>query len=215
MYIIFDLDGTISDSSPGIFQTFRLLFERYDLPLPSQETLKTYIGPPIEETLEKHFPHEEVKKAADLYRKLYKDAGGIYKNNMYKGMDKLLRRLKEEGNKIYLATTKEVNLAKDVLNNFGILGYFDGVYGVDPPRNIYTKLDVLNQLFSTHDIDKERCVLVGDTIYDVNGARHAGIKIGIVLYSFSKKKDFEGMEIDFFVQSVEEIYPSIKKVLRK
>ena len=70
MYIIFDLDGTISDSSPGIFQTFRLLFERYDLPLPSQETLKTYIGPPIEETLEKHFPHEEVKSRRPISQAL-------------------------------------------------------------------------------------------------------------------------------------------------
>ncbi|MFW5780768.1 MAG: HAD-IA family hydrolase [Bacillota bacterium] len=209
MHIIFDLDGTISDSSRGVIQSLKALFEEYNLPRLSDEELKKYIGPPIEQTLGKYLPSEEISEAVELYRKFYKEEGGIDKNTMYKGMDKLLKRLKQKNNNIYLATTKEVGMAKEILKTFGIDSFFNGIYGADPSREIYTKTDVLKELFSHHKIDKENCLLIGDTVYDVNGARDVGIKVGIVLYGYGKKKDFEGKDIEFFVDTVEDLYQAV------
>lgn len=211
MHIIFDLDGTISDSSHGVIHTLRKLFSRYNLPCLSDDEMKKYIGPPIEQTLGRYLSQDDIPEAVELYRKLYKEEGGIYENSMYEGIDNLLEHLKQEKHNIYLATTKEVNLAREILQIFRIDNFFSGIYGADPSKRIYTKTDVLNELFSCHEIDKNTCLLVGDTLYDVKGAQETGIKVGVVLYGYGKEQDFEGESVEFFVKSIKELYTKIEK----
>lgn len=205
MNIIFDLDGTISDSSQGVFANFREIFSLYNLPDLPDKKLREYIGPPTEETLAKHIPEEQLDKAVETYRKIYKEKY-ILKNKMYPGMDKLMAYLKSKSHNLYVATTKEVGSAKQILMNFSLMQYLDGgVYGADSSKGIYTKTDVLNQLFNQTKANKSDSILIGDTLYDVEGAEDVGIKVGVVLYGFSPKEKFSGKKVEFFVDTVEEL----------
>lgn len=204
MNIIFDLDGTISDSSEGVFANFREVFSRYGVPDMPDEELKKYIGPPTEESLARHIPNEKLDEAVETYRKIYKEKN-INKNKMYPNMDKLLVYLKSKGHKLYVATTKEIKAAKEILTNFGIMKYYDAVYGADPTNNVFTKTDVLNRLFEQTNAQKDDSIMIGDTLYDVEGAENVGIKVAVVLYGFSPKENFEGRQVEFFAQTVEDL----------
>src|SRR5690554_5187110 len=114
MNIIFDLDGTISDSSEGVFANLREFFSLYGLPDLPDEELKKYIGPPTEETLSKYVSDDKLDEAVNTYRKIYKEKN-ILKNKMYSGMDKLLKHLKAKGHNLYVATTKDVKASKEIL----------------------------------------------------------------------------------------------------
>ncbi len=205
MNIIFDLDGTISNSSEGVIATFRATFKHYGLPELADSTIKQYIGPPTEETFAKYLPQQKITEAVNFYRKVYKE-GGILKNKMYPGMDKLLIHLRNLGHKTYVATTKEVNASKTILKNFGIFDLFDGVYGVNIAEDIFTKTDVLNHLFEETAANKDDSILIGDTIYDADGARDVGIKVAIVLYGFGTKQSLEGRTVEYFVDTIEELF---------
>lgn len=206
MNIIFDLDGTISDSSEGVFDTFRKVFDIYDLPQLPDQKLRSYIGPPTEETLAKYIDKEDVTKAVKKYRKIYKDQGGIAKNIMYPEIDMLVLFLKSKGHSLYVATTKEKVSAVKILQNFGIYDYFNGVFGADSKKGIFTKTDVLNNLFETTKVDKDQSLLIGDTVYDVKGAEDVGIKVGVVLYGFGRKESFRDKKVEFIVESVDELF---------
>jgi phosphoglycolate phosphatase len=205
MNIIFDLDGTISNSSEGIIATIRATFKHYGLPELSDDTIKKYIGPPAEETFARYLPKEKIPQAVEFYRKVYKESG-IMKNEMYAGIDKLLVHLRSNGHKTYVATTKEVNASKQILKDFGIFDLFDGVYGVNIAEGLFTKTDVLKRLFAETAADKNDSILIGDTIYDADGAHDVGIKVAIVLYGFGTKQSVEGKKIEFFVNAVEELF---------
>lgn len=206
MNIIFDLDGTITDSSEGVFYTFRKVFDLYGLPQLSDDKLRSYIGPPTEETFGRYLPEEEVTRAVKRYRKIYKEQGGIKKNEMYPEMDMLLLYLRSKNHKLYVATTKEVESAIKILQIFDIYECFHGVYGADSKKGILTKTDVLESLFASTKAEKEQSILIGDTIYDVLGAEDVNIKVAVVLYGFGRKESFEGKNIEFFVDSVEELF---------
>lgn len=209
MNIIFDLDGTISNSSEGVIATFRATFKQYGLPELPEDTIKQYIGPPTEETFEKYLPQHKITEAVNFYRKVYKE-GGILKNKMYPGIDRLLVHLRGQGHKTYVATTKEVNASKTILKNFGIFDLFDGVYGVNTAEGLFTKTDVLKRLFEETAADKSQSILIGDTIYDADGAKDVGIKVGIVLYGFGTRQSLEGRKVEFFVDTVEELFDKFK-----
>ncbi|MDD4316248.1 MAG: HAD hydrolase-like protein [Clostridia bacterium] len=206
MNIIFDLDGTISNSSEGVIATFRATFKHYNAPELADETIKQYIGPPMEETFAKYLPADQINEAVSHYRKLYKEQGGILKNSMYAGIDRLLAHLKRLGHKTYVATTKDINASKTILKNFGIIDLFDGVYGVNTAEGLYTKTDVLNRLFEETGAVKDDSILIGDTIYDANGAEDVGIIVAIVLYGFGTRQSLAGKKVEFFVDTVEELF---------
>ena len=190
MNIIFDLDGTISDSSEGIFANFREFFRIYNLPDLPDETLKKFIGPPTEETLSKFLEPEKVPEAVRLYRKIYKEKN-ILKNRMFDGIDSLMKYLKDKGHTLYVATTKEQKSSEIIIENFGLTKYLSGIYGADIDKNIHTKTDVLNKLFNDTGANKDDSILIGDTLYDVDGAEETGIKVGVALWGFCPKEKIQ------------------------
>jgi len=96
-----------------------------------------------------------------------------------------------------------------VLKGFGIMKFFDGVYGADHTRGIDTKTQVLSILFKDTEIQKPSAILIGDTVYDAEGAKNSGIDAGIVLYGFGRKEDFAGFDIKFFCETPADV---VKKI---
>ena len=171
--ILFDLDGTLTDSGEGIMHCAELTLEYYNLPIPPRSEMRSMVGPPLRDSfLRFGIPAAELDNAVAYYRKHYL-AVGQYENAPYPGIPELLKRLCDEGHRLYIATSKPETMAADILQYFGLLQYFTIVCGAVPGGRS-TKEQVIEHLLSQLE-NRDNLVMVGDTIYDVNGANFHSI----------------------------------------
>ncbi len=207
--LLFDLDGTIIDSKECIFWVYGRLFEELHLPLPEEKELIRFIGPPVEEMLSKYIDGD-VKKYCDRFREIYKEVDVFATNHPYENIRETLGKLQKEY-KMYVATTKNEPLAKKIIAGFDLDKYFLNIFGSLSNIGRVSKGDVINAVIETNGLKKEECLLIGDTIFDVEGAEEAGIKVGIVKYGFGIEKDFIGKNIEFFAETPQNITDKIKE----
>ena len=166
--ILFDLDGTLTDSGEGIMHCAELTLAHYGLPIPPRADMRSMVGPPLRDSfLRFGIPFEELDNAVAFYRKHYL-AVGQYENEPYPGIRQLLEKLTAEGNRLYLATSKPETMASDILQYFDLKKYFTIICGAVPGGRS-TKEEVIAHLLTQLDT-KDDLVMVGDTIYDVKGA---------------------------------------------
>lgn len=180
-YVIFDLDGTLSDSKEGITKSVQYALEKVGIIEDNLEDLEHFVGPPMVEQYMKVYEMSKDKafETLDYYRERYTPIG-IYETKAYKGVSEILETLKSKGVKIGMATSKPEGMAIEVAKYLKIVDYFDIICGSDLKGPRQSKADVLNKLFENSDFVKEESVLVGDTHYDIEGANEVGIdSIGI------------------------------------
>ena len=172
--ILFDLDGTLTDSGEGIMNCATLALEHYGLPVPDRETMKEIVGPPLRDSFIKYgIPVEEVENAIAIFRGRYTTIGK-YENRPYKGIVEMLAALKAQGHKLYIATSKPEPQAKDILAHFDLIKFFDLVAGASADESRATKEEVIEYLKSMAG-EVAQPVMIGDTVYDVKGAAVHGI----------------------------------------
>ncbi len=172
--ILFDLDGTLTDSGEGIMHCFELSLAKYHLPVPSRDTLRICVGPPLRDSFRRFGVAENIMEEAVLtYRDNY-NAVGQFENFPYPGIEQLLQKLRNAGHKLYVATSKPECMSVEILTRYDLAQYFDIICGatVDGTRN--TKEAVIAYLLAQLP-NKENLIMVGDTIYDVVGANAHGI----------------------------------------
>ena len=193
--IIFDLDGTLLDTSEGIFNSVRYTEKRLNLPKLPTDKLREFVGPPPKEMYKRFYniSEEDACEAVRLHRE-YGRTQAIYEAVPYPGAESVLKTLKKAGYKLFVATLKSQSLARDILKNFRILEYFDKVVGMDPEET-RTKKDTLTLILNDFGNPAEKAVLVGDTIYDAVGAKDAGIDFIAVLYGFGFKDETDVEQI--------------------
>ena len=184
--VLFDLDGTISNTSFGIIKCLKKTFVEFGVN-PNDYDLYKFIGPPLIWTFN-HVLGNDAKQfeALEYFRKLYADH--MYENELYDGVGDLLAALKSGGFELGVATSKYQPMAVKVLKELGVLAIFDFVYGALPDRG--EKDEILTAIFDDGLAEKENSVLVGDTFYDMRGAKKVGIDCIGVTYGFGKKEDF-------------------------
>jgi len=172
--IIFDLDGTLTDSAEGITNSVKLVMSHFNIPIPGMDVLRTFVGPPLHDMFVKHgVPEDRVEEAIAVFRSRYTTIGK-YENTPYPGVFKLLQRLKKRGHTLYVATSKPEPQAKDILEHFELAPYFDCICGASLDRSRITKEEVLRYLLDMSP-DPGEAVMVGDTVYDVVGASALGL----------------------------------------
>lgn len=189
--IIFDLDGTLSDSGEGITKSVQYALKKLNILEDDLENLKHFVGPPLKAEFMKnyHLTEEQGADAVRFYRERYIPTG-IYETSLYEGVIELLDILKADGKIIAMATSKPQPLAEEVLRFLGIDDYFDFVMGADLIGGKQTKEDVLKALLEVLPIKvKSQMVMVGDTSFDVLGATAVGIDCIGVSYGYGDKKD--------------------------
>ena len=172
--ILFDLDGTIVDSAPGITAALAYTFERLGLPVPTPTELLAYVGPPLLDSFCKlaGFSPDDSATALEVYREKYL-AGGVYDASVYPGVGDVLRAIHESGIPLSLATSKPESSAKLILEHTGLIGYFDVITGASEDEVRSTKADVVAEALvrlNAIGADLSRPVMVGDRSYDVLGA---------------------------------------------
>lgn len=172
--ILFDLDGTLTDSAPGIINCVIPALEHYGIPIPERSALRVFVGPPLHDMFVKFgVPAECADEAVEIFRSRYLTVGK-FENAPYPGIPELLQALKARGHTLLIATSKPESLALEVTKKFELDGYFDRICGASMDRSRVNKDDVIAYLLEQNGT-ADNMVMVGDTAYDVIGAAAHGI----------------------------------------
>lgn len=188
--ILFDLDGTLTDSGEGIINCAAMTLERFGLPVPSREAMRVFVGPPLWETFVKFgIPKERTDEAVEIFRSRYVPIGK-FENTPYPGIRELLERLRAEGHKLYVATSKPEVTAIEVLEHFDLAGYFTKICGALMDKSRASKSDVIAYLLKENGCS-QNIVMVGDTEFDVLGAAAHGIPTIGVAWGYGEVSEME------------------------
>jgi phosphoglycolate phosphatase len=182
--VLFDLDGTLLDTSAGILSSVRYTLERLDIQQLPKKTLLKFVGPPIQCSLMQYvgLNEQQAQEGANIFRSYYKDYA-LYEASLYPGIHQLLTKLKDNGVKIGVATYKREDYAIDLLKHFGIADFCDVMHGADN-ENKLTKADIVSNCISELNESKSNVVLIGDTAHDAMGAYDAGVGFIAVTWGF-------------------------------
>ena len=191
--IFFDLDGTLVDSSIGIHNGFTYTFDQLGVPSPDAKTIRGFMGPPLETSFASCLPAYQVETAIQLYRSYYKEKG-VYEAQLFPQIKELLTELAKQY-PLYITTTKNTPTAVDMTSYFGIDRFFDGIYGSSPQA--LHKADVIRQALTTHNLDPETVVIIGDTKFDMIGAQETGIKKLAVTWGFGEEEELMSYQPDW------------------
>ncbi len=184
--ILFDLDGTLIDSSEGITRSAQYALAHYGIDEPDLKKIYFFIGPPLMNTFMNHygFSKEKAVEAVAVYRERYQDTG-IFECSLYPGVKECIEELKKRGYMIGMASSKPEESCKRILEHFGILELFDDVVGATFDGKIDTKEEVLNEVMRRwSDIPREEMCLIGDTMFDIEGANKVGVPSIAVSFGF-------------------------------
>ena len=204
-YILFDLDGTLTDSGPGIMNGFEYSLGKMGIEYPDRDFLKQFVGPPLSESFEKKlgFSPEDAARGIAYYKEYYADKG-VYENDVYPGIKDLLEKLKSSGKKMIVATTKAELMANVVLDHFGLREYFDLLVATDFVER-KDKIDVLKYAIETAGVDVKKAVMVGDRHYDITGAAHFGLESVGVLFGYGSRQELEEAGATCIAETVEDL----------
>ena len=206
-YILFDLDGTLTNPEIGIITCVMYALEKFGIYVKDRKELHPFIGPPLSYSFQTFYglTEEESKQAILTYRERF-STKGLYENEVYPGVRELLEALKKRGKKIILATSKPEPFAIEILKYFGLFQYFDFIAGATLDGQREEKTEVITYALSQIAIeDKKQVIMVGDRNYDILGAKENGIDSLGVLYGFGSREELEEAGAKILVERVEEI----------
>ena len=209
--ILFDLDGTLTDSGEGIINCVIYALERFGLPIPPRDSLRYFVGPPLHESFVKQgVPADRAEEAVAVYRERYIPIGK-YENTPYPGIRELLEQLKAEGHTLYVATSKPEGMSVDILEHFDLAKYFDRICGASMDTSRSTKEKVIEYLIGQSG-RSDNMVMVGDTKFDVLGAKEHGIPCIGVSWGYGEVADMEAAGAAAIVHSMEELYNILRNM---
>lgn len=206
-YILFDLDGTLTDPGVGIINSVRYALQQYGLD-GDPEFLRRFIGPPLVDSFMEYYGFDEAKaKEAVAYYREYFGPRGIFENQLYPGIPELLQTLVERGKKLALATSKPTVYARQILTHFQLDRYFAeemivGSY-LDGRRTL--KSEVIATVLALLPPEKDKAVMVGDRKFDIDGARANGIAAIAVTYGYGERAELEAAGPTHFAATVPEL----------
>ena len=186
--VLFDLDGTLTDSGEGIINCAVFAMERLGIPVPPREELGVFVGPPLWDTFRQFgVPSDRVDEAVEIFRSRYVPIGK-FENTPYSGIRETLEALRAQGRKLYVATSKPEVTAREILEHFDLSRYFAEICGATVDKTRTSKEDVIAYLLSL-DACRENSVMVGDTAFDVIGAAAHGIPTIGAAWGYGKQED--------------------------
>jgi len=207
--ILFDLDGTITDSGEGIMNCAAFTLEHFGLPVPERAVMRQFVGPPLRDTFIKFgVPADKAEEAVTVYRSRYLPIGK-YENVPYPGIYELLDRLQKEGHKLYIATSKPESTSVDILNRFELSKYFDRICGATMDGSRDEKAQVIAYLLET--TGAKNAIMVGDTAFDVIGAAKHGIPTIGVSWGYGEVCDMENAGAKAIAHTMDELYELLIK----
>lgn len=206
--ILFDLDGTLTDSGEGITRSVQYALEKIGKPEQDRQKLNIFVGPPLLEQFQEYagIDEEAAKKAVEYYRERYAPVG-IYENELYPGVLEMLAGLKARGYRLGVASSKPENFVNKVLEYFHMEAYFEEIVGSKPEGGRTDKTAVIEEALLRMGMEqhKEQVIMVGDKEHDVIGARQAGLDCIAVSYGYGTMEELENARPFKIVNSPEEL----------
>ncbi len=202
--ILFDLDGTITDSKKGIFASICYALDYFKIEDKAEEKLQKFLGPPLVNAFMEHYGmcEEEANIALIKYREFYSETG-VFMLSMYEGFDTLIKTLKEKGYTTALATSKPIFYAEKIVERIGIKPYFDYLCGATMDETMNEKEDIIRYTIEQNGYDKSRVLMVGDRKNDIEGAIKNGVEALGVLYGYGSYEELKNAGCKYFAETVE------------
>lgn len=213
-YVLFDLDGTLTDPMVGITTCVQYALAAAGIDEPDLEKLTPFIGPPLKDSFRDFygFSEEEAERAVEKYRERFKDTG-IFENKLYEGIPQMLAALKKEGMLLSVASSKPEVFVKRILTHFSIDSYFDAVVGseldgrrTDKKEVVAEALKRLYEKDAAQGDDRRKCTyMVGDRKFDIIGAKAEGVISVGVTYGYGSEEELLSEHPDYLAHSVDEL----------
>ena len=213
-YILFDLDGTLTDPGIGITNSVMYALKKFQIEVEDRTTLFKFIGPPLKASFEKYygFSKEESELALQYYREYFRPKG-LYENQVYKGVRELLTDLKSRNKTLILATSKPEEFAIEILRHFDLYKYFDFVAGATMDSSRVKKADVILYALQSYEVsDLSSAIMIGDREHDILGAKQVGLDSIGVLYGYGDYEELKSAGVTYIVENTEDI---LKIILAK
>lgn len=206
-YILFDFDGTLTDSSEGIFKSLTYAFEFYSHPKPAQELLKKFIGPPLHYSFSEFcgFSDEHCVEMTEKYRERYKEKGYL-ENRVYDGVPQMLSKLKKDGYILATASSKPLKFVNDICEHEGIKKYFDFLGGTTFDNTSESKAFVIENVMKNIGAERDNTLMVGDRLFDIDGAHAVGLPCCAVLYGFGSREEFLEHNAEYIIEKPQDIF---------
>jgi phosphoglycolate phosphatase len=218
---LFDLDGTLTDSAPGILRTARDALRRLNAedggerPIPEGSDLGWIVGPPLRESFAKLAGATSADRMLELYRQRY-EAIGMFENKVYDGVSVALGALRARGNRLFVATSKREEDAKRIVAHFGLDAFFEGVYGAHPDGRRGEKDQVLAAAIVGERLESApHIVMIGDRRYDALGARAVGIPAIGALWGYGDRAELAEAGADPIIDSPRDIPDAVATVFAR
>lgn len=206
-YILFDLDGTLTDSREGIVHCVRETILGYGDPVPEEETLLRFIGPPLQDSFIRFcgYSAEKAAEAVERFRLVYEPVGQ-YENRAAPGMEAVMARLKVRGRVLALASSKPENLCVSICQRFGFTPHLTALVG-SPPHGDWEKEDVVRETLRQLGVeDPAQALMVGDRKFDVLGARACGVDCaGVEFFGYAPPGELQEAGAVAVVKTPEEL----------
>jgi len=206
-YVLFDLDGTLTDPKEGITKSVQYALKKFDILVKDLDSLEKFIGPPLKDSFREYynFSEEQASQAIEYYREYYR-AKGMLENKLYMDVESLLKNLFESGLVLIVATTKPTFFAEQILKHFNIFKYFDAVVGsnLDGTRSI--KGEIIKFIIYKYNIKNTvDIVMIGDRKYDIIGAQENSIDSIGVTYGYGSFEELRSVNPTYIVKSENDI----------
>lgn len=206
-YILFDLDGTLTDPKPGITGCVKYSLESFGIKVDSLDDLVCFIGPPLKESFMVYYgmDDETAEKAVAKYRERFAPIG-IFENLVFDGIEPMLKKLKAAGKTLALATSKPEIYAKQILEHYGIAPYFTFSAGSELDGRRTVKAEVISYCLENLGVqDLSKAVMVGDRKHDIIGAKANGLESVGVLFGYGSREELENAGADHIANDVAQL----------
>lgn len=214
-HLLFDLDGTLTDSRPGIIACFEYALERLGIPV--EGDLSFCLGPPLHASfarLLKTDDPEQVKRAVELYRERFAPIG-MFENSVYPGIPEMLSQLKERGHRMFVATSKVGHYARQIVTHFKLDGFFEVVYGSEFDGRLAKKGELIASILERQSLEPGRTWMIGDREHDIMGAKQNSLRAIGALWGYGSLQEFERAGADHIVESASHIIGLVSQPLDK
>ena len=203
--ILFDLDGTLTESGLGITRSAAYAYEKLGIPVPAQEVLDRFVGPPLVASFMEYAGLDEpgALRATEIYRERYSTIGWR-ENRLYPGMAPLLRALKAKGMYLGIASAKPELFVRRIAEHFGFARYFDSIVGITMENTHADKTELLRQALPER-YDPAHTAMVGDRLYDMQAARKLNVAAVGVLFGYGSREELEASGADEIAETVAEL----------
>ncbi|HFI0645856.1 TPA: HAD family hydrolase [Streptococcus suis] len=204
--ILFDLDGTLTDSGQGILNSVAYALDQMGIEEPDLASLQRFIGPPLYESFSRFYQLNpaDTQAAVDAFRVYFKEKG-MFENQLYPGIIPLLESLKQARKTLAIATSKPEVFAKQILDYFGIAHYFDVIAGASLDSSRISKTDVISYALAQLDYNPQTTVMIGDREHDIHGAMTNHLASIGVLYGYGNKQELEEAGATRIAQTVADL----------